>query len=150
VDGHELRPLDRLHDQLRDAIAPLDGVRLVRIGVDQDDPHLVAVAGVDQARRVEAGDAVTQREPAAWQHEPGEAVGDGDRDAGRYDTTAAAGLDRRRLPRVEIGTGVASVRVRRQWQLRVETNDRHLDHAVNLWCRRARVDGPRDDRPRSE
>ena len=54
---------------------------LGRVGVDEQHLELVAVAAVDEPRRVEAGDAVPQRQAAAGLHEPGVALGDGDRDA---------------------------------------------------------------------
>src|SRR5438270_4258336 len=58
VDLDERGLLDALDHQLRDAVTALDLVGLVRVGVRQDDPHLVAVSRVDQARAVDTGDAV--------------------------------------------------------------------------------------------
>src|SRR4051794_27475857 len=58
VDGLERHRVDPLHHELRDAVSPLHRVPLVRIGVEEDHPNLVAVAGIDEPRRVEARDAV--------------------------------------------------------------------------------------------
>ena len=85
--GGRLAPL---HDELGDAVAPLDQVVLVGVGVDQQHPQLVAVAAVDQARRVEAGDAVAQGQAAAGLHEPGVALGHGEGDAGGHERPPAA------------------------------------------------------------
>ena len=53
--------LHLLDDQLRDPVALVQGLRLVS-GVDEDDFHLVTVAGIDEARRVEHGDAAFRRQ----------------------------------------------------------------------------------------
>ena len=50
-NAHGFDPLD---DELGDAVAPVHLVGLGRVGVDEQHLQLVAVAGVDEARRVEA------------------------------------------------------------------------------------------------
>src|SRR5262245_30349599 len=65
------RVRDRLDHELRDAIAAAHGVRLPGVRVHQEHLELAAVERVDEARRVEAGDAVLERETRAWEHEAG-------------------------------------------------------------------------------
>ena len=65
-----LLPFDGLvagYDQLRDAIAGLDGVGFFSLVVE-DHAHFPAVTRVDGARRVRHGDAVFQRKSAAGPH----------------------------------------------------------------------------------
>ena len=104
-DGHD--------DELRDAHPGLDRERLGRVGVEQDHPELAAVAGVDQARRVDDREAVPGREPGARHDEACVALGDRDRDPGRHDR-ALAGLQRDALTGGEIEPCVARVGPRRQ------------------------------------
>ena len=51
-------------------------------GVEQRDPQLAAVAGVDEAGRVDDRDAVARGEPRARRDEPGDVRRQRDRDAG--------------------------------------------------------------------
>src|SRR5262245_30707669 len=63
VERVDLAPgdgFDTLNDQLSDAIAGSHFERFRRVGVDEQHPDLVAVAGIDEAGRVEAGDAVLE------------------------------------------------------------------------------------------
>ena len=81
--------LDHLHrghrqdHQLGDAVARPDVERLLGVGVQEHDHELSAVAAVDQAGRVQHGDAVAGREAGAGLDEPRVAGGDRDRQAGR-------------------------------------------------------------------
>src|SRR5690349_10840182 len=92
IEHVDLVPLDVLHaldDELGDPIAGLYIERLMRIVVDQQHADLVAVPRVDEARRVEARDAVAQREPRTRLHEAGVALRNRNRDTG-WDERAAA------------------------------------------------------------
>src|SRR5262245_54766100 len=103
VERVDLAPddgLDALNHQLSDAITRSNLERLRRIGVDQQHPDLVAVAGIDEPRRVEARDAVLEREARTRLHEPRVPLGDRDRDAGRDRGTPTARLQHRALARV--------------------------------------------------
>src|SRR5690349_8778446 len=91
VDNDRGRLDDFLQDELRDAVAAPYEVRLAAVRVQQDHTDLAAVAGVNQARRVDAGQAVPRRQPAAHHHEAGVADGDRNGDACR-DARALARL----------------------------------------------------------
>src|SRR4051812_9666591 len=69
VDLDQAGVLDGLEHELRDALAPHDLEVLGRVGVDQQHLELAPIAGVDQAGRVQAGDAVLQCEAAPRLHE---------------------------------------------------------------------------------
>ena len=78
------------------------------VGVEQHDPELAAVAGVDEPGRVDDRDPVPRREPRARLDEAGVALRDRDREAGADDRALArAELDA--LARGEIEPGVARV-----------------------------------------
>ena len=79
----------RLHHELRDPVAAADLERLGGVEVHEQHLELVAVARVDEPRRVEAGDPVAERQAAAGLHEPGVALRDGERDARRHEGPAA-------------------------------------------------------------
>ena len=85
----------------------------VGIEVDQQHLQLVAVAAVDEPRRVEAGDPVAQGQPAARLHEPGVALGQGEGDAGGHQRPPAAGRQRGVLAGQQVEAGVARPRRRR-------------------------------------
>lgn len=71
----DLRVLDLLEDELRHAVAALDGEVLGRV-VEQDHAHVAAVVGVDHAgARV---DELLEREAGARRHARVAAVGHGD------------------------------------------------------------------------
>src|SRR5262249_23984808 len=102
LDGDERALLDRLHDELCDAVTALHAIARVRIGVDEQHLDLVSVAGIDQPRRVETGDAVTQRQPTARLYEGGVTVRKRDRDAGRHEGSSSARFEVGILPRDEV------------------------------------------------
>ena len=79
------------------------------VGVQQQDPHLAAVAGVDQARRVDERDAVPRGQAGARQHQARVALRDRDRDAGA-DARPLPRADRRGLGRAQVPAGVVLVR----------------------------------------
>ena len=85
-----------------------DPVDLGGIGVEQQDPQLAAVAGVDQAGAVDEGDPVLARQSRARQDEARVAVGDLHRHPGA-DTPALARAEVRGVCRVEVHGGVALV-----------------------------------------
>ena len=75
--------------------------RSLAIGVEQDHPHLAAVAGVDHPRRVDEREAVAKREPGARDDEPGMPLRDLDREPGA-DRGPLPRPDRRRLARGQV------------------------------------------------
>ncbi len=86
-------------------IPGLDGERLARVGVQEHDQHLPAVAGVDEAGRVDDADPVARGEPRTRLHEPRVSLRDLDGDPGR-DDGALARLERDLLARSEVEPGV--------------------------------------------
>ena len=83
------------HDELGDAHPRLDDERLARVGVEQRDAQLAAVAGVDEPRRVDDRDPVLRREPRARLHEPRVPVRDRDGEPGRRRALARPARARR-------------------------------------------------------
>src|SRR3546814_15097829 len=63
-DGQPVDPAEGRDDELRAALAPIDGERLLAL-VDQADADLATIVGIHRARRVQHGDAVLQREAGA-------------------------------------------------------------------------------------
>ena len=102
----------------------LDLERLDRIEVHEQHADLVAVAGVDEARRVHDRDAVPQREARARLHEARVARRDRDRDAGRHERAPAAAARASRRRGVEVEAGVAVVLRGREREAGVEPADR--------------------------
>src|SRR5205823_626414 len=92
-------------------------------------PQLVAVPAIDEAGRVEARDPVAQGQAAAGLHEPGVAPRQRDGDAGGHQRPAAAGRELGVLPSDQVDPRVADTGVGRQWERRIETDDRDGDHA---------------------
>ena len=82
----------REHDELGDPHPGSTVNALARVGVQEHDAQLAAVAGVDEPGRVDDRDAVPRGEARARLDEAGVAVGDRDREAG---------ADGRPLPRRE-------------------------------------------------
>ena len=81
-DLAEARLEHRRRHQLRDPLAPPDLERLAA-EIGEDHLHLAAIIVVDRAGRVEAGDAVLEREARARPHLHFIALGNGDRETGR-------------------------------------------------------------------
>ena len=74
-------------------------VVLRRVGVDEQHLELAAVLRVDEPGRVQAGDAVLEREARAGQHEPGVPGRDRDREPGRARAPGRHAGAQRRRPR---------------------------------------------------
>jgi hypothetical protein len=131
-----------LDHELCDPVASAYLIRTHRIGVDEQDPELVAVATIDQPRGVEARHAVTEGETAAWQDEPGIAMGKRDGDSGGDKRTSATGHEDSILTGVQICPGVARMRVARHRQIGIEADERDLQHHETLSPESQRVLGP--------
>jgi hypothetical protein len=99
---------ERDDQELGNPVAGLDHERLLAIGVEQQDPQLATVAGVDQARRVDQGDPVPSGEAASRQHQPGVAGRDLDRDPGPY-ALPLTGAEAGGLAGVQVEPGIAVV-----------------------------------------
>src|SRR5205807_2634917 len=84
-DLAEERVLDPLDHQLGDAVTTPQHDRLTQVVVDQTDLDLAAIARVDRARRVYHGKTRARGQTGSWMHEPGEALGQRDRDPGTDD-----------------------------------------------------------------
>ena len=87
--------------ELGDPHPRLDDERLARVGVEQVDLQLAAVAGVDEARRVDDRDAVLRGEARARLDEAGVPLRDRDGEAGP-DERALAGRELDALARGEV------------------------------------------------
>ena len=122
--GHELRLLHPDDDELGDAVTPLDRVVVVGVVVDQQDLELTVVPRVDEARRVEAGDAVPQGEAAARKHQAGVARWDGHRHPRGDEGTSPAAAQRDRGPCRQVRAGVAGPGVRRDHRVDVDAVER--------------------------
>ena len=104
----------RLDDQeLRDAVARVHVKGVMTVGVEQDDAHLAAIAGVDEARRVDQGDTVLGGEAGARQREGRDPRRQTQSDAGA-DHLALLRRHDRVLDREEVEGGVAVVGALRQ------------------------------------
>lgn len=120
-----------MHDELGDAVTAKHLEGFAGVGVDEHDPQLVAVAAVDEPGRVQARDAVAQREPAARQHEARVAVRQRKSDPGRHQRPPTARRKHGAIARNQVAPGIAWVRVRRQRQVGIETHDGDLEHGAN-------------------
>ena len=119
------------HDhELGDPHPRLDDERLARVGVEQDDPQLAAVAGVDQARRVDDRDPVLRRQAGARLDEACVALRDRHREA-RRDQRPLAGTELDALAGREIEAGVARVGAPGQHGVVPQPLDRQLDQALS-------------------
>jgi oligoribonuclease len=132
ADGHETGVLHALHHQLGDSVPAADLEVGARVGVQDDDGQLVAVAGVDQSGAVGQGDPVAKCQTAARLHEPGVAGGYGNPDPSRDQGPSPTCLDDDTYPRDQIRSGVAGAGVGRQPQLLVEQDDRYVEHAPKV------------------
>ena len=121
--------LDLLDHQLRDPVAPLDFVRLIGVGVDQQDLDLVARAGVDEAWRVETRDAMAESQSAPGLHEAGVARRDGESDAGGNEGPSATRRQDRGLTGQKVAAAVVGPGIRRQRKIGIETEDGNVDHS---------------------
>ena len=120
VPHHLVDPLDH---QLGDAVAAVDPVVDVGVGVDQHRLDLAPVRGVDQPGSVDDADAVLQREPRPRHDEPAVTDRDRDRDAGRHQDAVPAGTDHGVLTGVQVESGIARVCVRRERELGIELDE---------------------------
>ena len=133
--------------ELRDPHPRLDDERLARVGVEQLDQQLAAVAGVDEARACSRSRSrASRRGPSAAGRSPRSPPGSRPRGrSGRARALAGRELDA--LARREVEAGVARVRARREHGLVAQPPDRQLDQAVSRCARRrpgtARTGGAR-------
>lgn len=129
---YELHFFDCLDDQLRDSVSSSHLVRAFWIGVHEEHPQFVAIARVDQSGRVEACDSVTKSESTSGLDESCISGGNGEGDARGYEGASTSGFQGRGLARVQVGTGVSFVRVRRDWQVRIDPDEGHLEHRPTI------------------
>ena len=105
------------------------------VGVEQDHTHLAAVAGVDQAGRVQHRHPVLGRQPRARLDEAGVPLGDRDREP-RADDCPLARPDLRALARDEVEPGIARIGALGHDRVLVQALEEQLGH------RRASCDAP--------
>jgi hypothetical protein len=130
VDLDGLDPGKLEQDELRDAHPGLDDEGLTRVGVQERDAQLAAVAGVDEAGSVHDRDAVLDRKPGTRLDEARVALGDRDREAGA-DERALARRELDPVARGQVEAGVARVRARRDDRVVSQPPDRQLDQALS-------------------
>ena len=124
--------LDAQDDKLGDSVAWVDDIGRHRVGVHKHDAQLAAVPGVDQPRRIEAGDAVAQREPAPRQHEPPVTLGDGDCEPACHGATAPTWGKLDALSGDQVAAGVAVVGVLGNLRPVAERHDADGEHDGRL------------------
>lgn len=123
---HDL--FDTLHHELGDAVAAMYLIVLFGIGVDQHHLDLTAVGSIDQAGCIEHGDPVIQGQTAAWQDETGITNGNGDRDTGWHQASAAASGYRDVMSCSQIEAGIAVAGIGGQFEVGVEALDLDIEH----------------------
>jgi hypothetical protein len=96
-------------DKLGDPGSLLYQKGLLAIVVDQGYHYLAAVARVDEAWCVDEGDAMPHRQPAAREHEPRVALGNGDRDS-RPHHRPSTRRERHFFHRAQIIAGIPGMR----------------------------------------
>ncbi len=126
--GEEASDLDRDDHELRDPVAAVHGVRLVRVGVDEDDSDLAAEARVDEPRSVETGHAVANGETAAGEHQPGVTFGDRDREASRDERPPAGRIENDVTGGDEVGSGIAGVRIGGRRRVGFQGGEGYIEH----------------------
>ena len=124
--------LDRLHDELGNALTTGDLERFGRVVVDQANLQLTPVTGVDQARGVQDGDPVLERKTAARLDQAGVALRKRDRDAGGDEGPTTGGGKGDVLSGDQIDTGVTRSGVGRERQVGIEAEDREIKHVAKL------------------
>ena len=120
--------LHALHDQLSDALAPLDMEVLGRVGVDEQHLEFTAVAAVDETGGVETGDAVLEGETAARLDETCVSIGDRHGESGGDEFASSPGAQQRVMTGREIETGITDARVAGHRQVGVESHHRDFEH----------------------
>jgi hypothetical protein len=109
---------DSLDHKLSDAVPAPEADRGIPVGVDHRYGDLSTVPRIDRPWRVDESYAMPCREPGSRVHECGIAVGQSDGDSGRHNCTLTWGkinVGRR----VQVNSGIARMRPRRQRQARV-------------------------------
>ena len=117
---------DLLDDKLGNPVTSRDGETLIRVGVDQVDQDLAAVARVHRARRIQHGDAVPGGEARTRVDEGGKPRGQRDGHTGRNQRTLSRS-EEHRLSGIQVGAGITRVGVPRHRQIGVGTHDQHCD-----------------------
>jgi len=128
VHCHETGLLHPTDHQLGDPISPVDLVGRRGIRVHQYDRNIAAITRVDQARRIEAGDAVAGGEPAARQDQARVALGNLERDAccnGRPAPTRSKDCAR---SGDQVAAGVAGPRIARRLKVVVQADESNFEH----------------------
>jgi oligoribonuclease len=116
------------HDELGDPVAATHVIGLGRIGVDEHDAQFVPVAAVDQTGAVQHRDPVAQGQPGAGLDETGVPDGDGDGDAGRDQTPAAACRQVEVVAGQEVEPGIPGPGIAGRRQIHVEAHDAQSGH----------------------
>lgn len=133
VDFLPFRLFDALNDQLGDPVAALDLVGLSGIGIEQQHSQFIPITTVDQAGRIDAGDSVSQRKPAARLNETGIAGRNCYCDAGRNHGPTPTRIECGGFCRQQVAPGIARSCICRHGEGWVEATYRHNHHGEN--CR---------------
>lgn len=123
--GHldQFRKLNPLHQQLGDPVATVDFDRRGRVQVDQRDLYLTTIARVDGARTIDNRKPHPRSQTRPRMDQAHHAERNRHRDPGGHQST----LTRPQLDidgAVEIDPGVTGMSTARQWQIRIQANNR--------------------------
>ena len=124
--------LKLLDHQLGNTFAPPDMKRLGWVGVDENHPKLASITTIDRAGTVERRDTVFggQTRPRMYQRDV--SIGQRNSDSGGDNGAAAASgnddIDRRH----QVSASIAGARIGGQCHVRVELDDRNVDHVHTL------------------
>ncbi len=124
--------LDPDQHQLGDPVTPPHLVVVLGVVVHQHDVQLAAVAGVDQAGRIETGDAVAHRQAAAREHQAGVPRRDGHRHPRRHRGPSTPAGQQGVGPGDQVGTGVPPAGVAGHRQVGIELMQGHAQHRRTL------------------
>jgi len=116
-------------DELGDPGSLLDEKRFPAVVVYEGDLDLPPVARVDKAGRVDEGDSMPHREPAARKHEPRKTLRNGDRDPGPHLRPSP----RRKLHflyRTQVVTGIPGMRPFRYGRPGNESAKRYVQREI--------------------
>ena len=130
VDFDERNLLDGLHHELRDPFAADDLEGGFGIGVDQTHLEFAAISRIDEARRVEAGHAMLESKTGSGLYESRVSIGQGNGDSGANKSSSTGRRQRDVLAGNEVDARIAISGVGREGEIRIEAEDRKIDHAA--------------------
>lgn len=135
-------------EKLCDPIPSLDDELGVRIGIEQDDPHLTPVSAVDEAGGIDQSDAVAQGSPRPRKHQGGHPPRNGQRDT-CSDGNPLSRFESCFLHRTEIPARISAMCFLRHLGDGIIEPDLYLAHALKLRARSVEKRPPEASQRRS-